>query len=229
MTAVTLVVTGLVIGSPAGSGSTPPVSILFEASYTVDAHATQPAFDPGSSKCVPAVVQKEIEQVTWTMRFVAPSLPTRGSATLAANSVVFSGTHLWDEASAKCAAFPAGHLVCRGHFATNPESLVVSVAPGGITFHPEVVFNAVSTGPACLGQVYNEHPDCGARDAAAVTDFAFVGTLSSSAPQLKGSASTASFDVQRSRSCAHAGLRNPGVIDQRVSTRYRGTFMLRRR
>lgn len=203
-----------------------PISITFKGSYVLDAHAGQPAFDPTSKNCVPQSIQKETETVRWTIRFTAPELPTRGSLSLSSNDVAISGTHLWDEMSLRCAAFPAGHLVCRTHFITLPQTMMVTFARGETTFHPGLTLDAVSSGAPCHGQVYNEHPDCGARAAAAVTDFAFFGQLRLIAPHLGGTEAQAPFDVQRTRSCAHAGVRNPGTIRQTVTVRYQGIVAL---
>jgi hypothetical protein len=84
----------------------------------------------------------------------------------------------------------------------------------------------------CKGKVYNEHPDCGARDAAAVTDFPFLTQLRLKAPQLELPNKTAAFQVRRSRSCAlpgpkaQPGSRNTHLIHQDSVARYAGTFIV---
>jgi hypothetical protein len=212
----------------ATAGTAGPVTIVFQGSYTLDGNAGQPAFEPGSKNCIPQSIQKETESAKWTIRFRAPKLPTQGTVSLSSNSMTFSGTHVWDERSLACARYPAGHLVCRTHYVNYPQTMTVVASGGTLTFHPQLALDAVSDGDACRGQVYNEHPDCGARDSIAVTDFAFSGALSASAPQLAAGTTSVPFDIQRSRSCAHAGNPNPGVIRQNDTVRYQGTFTLQR-
>lgn len=214
----------LALAVAAAARPAPAVSVVFQGSYVLDAHAAQGSFEATSPQCVPGVAQRESETVQWTMRFATARLPMRGSVTLAAQTVTVSGVHIWDEASARCAAYPAGHLLCRTRFTRGRPRLVLAVLRGVVTFHPQPGLLSISDG--CTGQVYNEHPDCGARDAAAVTDFAFVGALRSRAPRLVEPGRTATFDVRRSRSCTRRGVRNPGEIRQYVAARYRGRFTL---
>jgi hypothetical protein len=198
------------------------VSLVFTGSYTLDARAGQATLRPTSADCVPGSKQSETESVRWTITFRTPRLPVRGTVALPASSERISGTHVWDERSVACGSYPAGHLVCRTHFVPGRQSLLVEIRGLQLTFHPQLYL--ATTPGGCKGQVYNEHPDCGARDAAAVTDFAFVGPLRSRAPRLIAPKRTAAFDVRRSRSCSAPGTRNPHVIDQRTTVRYSGTF-----
>jgi hypothetical protein len=215
--------------APAASPSAPLTTVVtFRGSYVLNSSAGQPSFEPTSPGCVPGSRQHETESVSWTIRFTGPAMAKDGSVTLRQQSAMVSGTHVWDERSLACAAYPSGHLVCRTHFVPGQSELEVQVTGKKWTFHPRLSLVAVSDG--CTGKVYNEHPDCGARDAAAITDFAFLSRLRREAPRLDSSYRIAPFDVHRAATCAQRGPkaqpgdRNTGLIRQHSVARYRGTF-----
>jgi hypothetical protein len=221
-TAVGALLAASLVFVPGVGARSSAVSIVFKGSYVLDARAGQETLRPASANCVPGSRQRETESVRWTITFRRSQLPLQGTVSLPASSVRVSGTHVWDEASAACGSYPAGHLLCRTHFVPGRPVLLVEIRGSQLTFHPQL--DLVSHSDGCKGEVFNEHPDCGARDQAAVTDFAFTGPLRSRAPRLTAPVRTATFDVRRSRSCATPGVRNPHVIRQRTAVRYRGTF-----
>jgi hypothetical protein len=214
---------------PAGSGAGQAgMQIVVDGSYSLDGRASQAAFQPGGPGCVPAVQQRETETVKWHLTFGPLRAGAPGAQTVRLRSSRLGGSHVWDEASAACAAFPAGHLVCRTHFRIRTATLHISLLGGRAFFHPDVSFDAASDG--CTGEVHNEHPDCGARDAAAIFDFAFAGALRAQAPSVRRSAlaqgGIVRFRVPRSRRCARPGVRNPNVIRQRVDALYGGSLRI---
>jgi hypothetical protein len=219
LAAVLVTALALVPGVTARSSA---VSIVFTGTYVLDSRAGQDTLRPSGPSCVPGSKQSETESARWTITFRTPKLPAQGTVSLPASSERISGTHVWDERSVACGSYPAGHLVCRTHFVPGQQLLLVTIRGGRLTFHPRLYL--ATTPGGCKGQVYNEHPDCGARDGVAVTDFAFAGPLRPQAPSMTAPARTATFDVRRSRSCAAPGTRNPHVIHQHTTVRYSGRF-----
>jgi hypothetical protein len=203
---------------------------VLRGSYTLDAHGDQAPFRPGLAGCFPGVAQRETLNVSWTIRFPpvdTSRLLARGRLVLAATSFKVSGKHRWEEASTACPAQRAGNLVCRSHFSGKEPTLTLEVRRGSVVLHPNP--GLVSNSDGCKGEVYNEHPDCGTRDAIGITDFRFRNALARRAPRIPVGAlnsrqpTTKRFDVPKHGSCTKHGKKNPNLIRQRVSARYRGS------
>jgi hypothetical protein len=220
----------LVVATTAAAARAERITVVFHGSYTLDSHAEQTSFDPSSTDCIPGSRQRESERAAWTVTFVGTRTGGGAVMRLRQDRAAVSGTHVWDERSFRCVAFPPGQLVCRSRLAAGRSALTIELSHGRWTFHPALALVAVGGG--CSGRVFNEHPDCGARDAAAVSDFAFLTSLRTEAPRLQPPRRIASFDVRRSRACrepgtrAQPGSRNPNDIRQRTTVRYRGTLAL---
>jgi hypothetical protein len=213
----------------AGAIAAPPhtLTVVFRGTYALESRAQQQTFAPASATCIPGSRQHESERASWTIAFAGAFSGTAARVVLRRTHAHSAGTHVWDEHSFACAGHPAGRLVCRSRPVAAAEELVVDVSGRRWVFHPSLVLVA---GGGCSGGVANEHPDCGARDRAAITDFGFLAGLRREAPRLRPPARTAAFDVRRTAACslpgprAQPGSRNPNDIHQRTVVRYRGTF-----
>lgn len=230
-----LALSAVAAGASASAAASNASPTVFRGSYTLDSRAHQATYNAGRASCFPGVVQRETLSVSWVVKFPNVSglrLLARGRLALPATSFHVSGTHVWDEASTACAKYKAGHLVCRSHFSGNAPRLVLVLARGRVVVHPDPGLFSNSDG--CKGEVFNEHPDCGSRDKIGITDFGFRHALSAEAPQVaaevfkQGTPTAKAFDVRRHGSCTKHGIKNPELVQQSVTARYRGSLMFGR-